>query len=54
MGRNLGVEFFSNGDQIPEVKTAEEWEQKGENGEPAWCYYDNDLSNGAIFGKLYN
>ena len=54
MRRNLDVEFFSNGDQIPEVKTAEEWESKGDNGEPAWCYYDNNPSNGKKFGKLYN
>jgi uncharacterized protein (TIGR02145 family) len=54
MRRNLGVEFLSNDDQIPKVKTAKEWEHKGENGEPAWCYYDNDLSNGEIFGKSYN
>ena len=54
MLKNLDVDTFRNGDAIPEVKTAYEWEHKGENGEPAWCYYDNDPSNGKIFGKLYN
>jgi hypothetical protein len=25
-----------------------------ENETPAWCYYNNDPSNGAVYGKLYN
>ena len=54
MGKDLDVEFFSNGDQISQVINAEEWIRKGENEEPAWCYYDNDPSNGKKFGKLYN
>ena len=54
MVKNLNVETFRNGDPMPEVKSAEEWESKGENGEPAWCYYDNNPSNGEKFGKLYN
>ena len=52
--QNLNVAKFRNGDPIPEAKTAEEWERLAENSEPAWCYYDNDLSNGLIYGKLYN
>jgi len=51
---NLNVDQFSNGDEIPQAKTAEEWEKAGENGQPAWCYYNNDPSNGAKYGKLYN
>ncbi len=51
---NLNVSTFRNGDTIPEVKTNEEWEKTGIDGKPAWCYYDNDPSNGKKYGKLYN
>ena len=54
MTQNLNVDKFRNGDPIPEAKTDEEWEKAGENGEPAWCYYDNDPANGEKYGKLYN
>jgi len=54
MAENLNVEKFRNGDPIPEAKTDEEWEKAGKNEEPAWCYYDNDPSNGTKYGKLYN
>jgi hypothetical protein len=43
MAENLNVSTFRNGDPIPEVKTDKEWERAGENGKPAWCYYDNEL-----------
>jgi uncharacterized protein (TIGR02145 family) len=52
--RNLDVDRFRNGDLIPHVKSDEEWVKAGENGEPAWCYYDNDPENGKKYGKLYN
>jgi uncharacterized protein (TIGR02145 family) len=51
---NLDVSTFRNGDPIPQSRTNEEWKKAGENGEPAWCYYDNDPSNGTKYGKLYN
>ncbi len=54
MLENLGEEYFRNGDSIPQANTAEEWENAGKNNEPAWCYYDNDESNGTKYGKLYN
>lgn len=54
MAENLNVDMFRNGDPIPHAQTAEEWRQAGENGQPAWCYYDNDPANGKIYGKLYN
>ncbi|MFM7683101.1 MAG: fibrobacter succinogenes major paralogous domain-containing protein [Bacteroidota bacterium] len=54
MVENLNVEHFRNGDIIPEAKTNEEWEIAGENKEPAWCYYNNDPTIGAKYGKLYN
>jgi uncharacterized protein (TIGR02145 family) len=54
MKENLSVSTFRNGDPIPEAKTDEEWERAGEEGKPAWCYYDNDVKNGTKYGKLYN
>jgi uncharacterized protein (TIGR02145 family) len=54
MTQNLDVSTFRNGDPIPEAKTIEEWKKAGENKQPAWCYYENDPSNGAKYGKLYN
>lgn len=54
MAENLSVDKFRNGDPIPEAKTAEEWKKAGEEGKPAWCYYDNDPAKGALYGKLYN
>ncbi len=54
MTKNLNVDRFRNGDLIPEAKTKEEWDKAGENGQPAWCYYDNKPENGDKYGKLYN
>jgi uncharacterized protein (TIGR02145 family) len=52
--RNLDVARFRNGDLIPHIESDEEWEEYGKNGQPAWCYYDNDPENGKKYGKLYN
>ena len=54
MKMNLNVVTFRNGDTIPLAKTNEEWENAGENGQPAWCYYENNAQNGEKYGKLYN
>ena len=54
MAENLNVEHFINGDVIQEAKTDSEWQKAGKNEEPAWCYYDNNSSNGEKYGKLYN
>ncbi len=54
MTENLNVDKFRNGDPIPEAKTDEEWVSAGKNEQPAWCYYQNDPSNGTKYGKLYN
>ena len=54
MTQNLNVDKFRNGDPIPQAKTDEEWKKAGENGQPAWCYYDNSAKNGINYGKLYN
>lgn len=54
MVRNLDVDHFRNGDPIPEVQSLSDWLKAGEEGKPAWCYYQNDTEKGAVYGKLYN
>lgn len=49
--KNLNVSKYRNGDIIPEVKDKNEWYSLMTG---AWCYYNNDPKNGAIYGKLYN
>jgi uncharacterized protein (TIGR02145 family) len=51
---NLNVDKFRNGDIIPQAQTDAEWASAGQNKQPAWCYYNNELTNGQKFGKLYN
>jgi uncharacterized protein (TIGR02145 family) len=52
--KNLDITKFQNGDVIPQVKTNEDWIKAGEEGKPAWCYYNNDSIKNAKYGKLYN
>ncbi len=52
--KNLDVEKFNNGDEIPEAKTNEEWNLAGINKTPAWSNFDNDKKNGKKYGKLQN
>ena len=54
MAENLNVSKFRNGDIIPHAKSNAEWKAAGEKKQPAWCYYENDPSNGVKYGKLYN
>jgi len=54
MTENLNVGSFRNGDPIPEARSDEEWRKAGEDGTPAWCYYENKAENGTRFGRLYN
>lgn len=54
MTENLNIDRFRNGDIIAEAKSEREWEKAGENGEPAWCYYENLKKNGKKYGRLYN
>ena len=49
--KNLDVATYRNGDVIPQVQDKEAW---AELTTGAWCYYDNDTSNGKKYGKLYN
>ena len=54
MTENLNVSRFRNGDVMPEAKTDKEWQNAGDRGLPAWCYYENKTENGEKYGKLYN
>jgi uncharacterized protein (TIGR02145 family) len=49
--RNLDVDHYRNGDLIPQVTDPNQWSILTTG---AWCYYNNDPANGAVYGKLYN
>jgi uncharacterized protein (TIGR02145 family) len=48
---NLDVTTYRDGTPIPEVTDPTAWINLTTG---AWCYYDNDPANGAIYGKMYN
>lgn len=48
---NLNVSKYSDGTPIPQVTDPTQWANLTTG---AWCYYNNDPANGAIYGKLYN
>ena len=54
MAKNLNVDKFRNGDPIPHANTISKWRKAGQEGQPAWCYYNNNPENGDRYGKLYN
>ncbi len=47
---NLNVSTYRDGTPIPQVPLSQ-WASFRRG---AWCYYNNDPANGAIYGKLYN
>jgi uncharacterized protein (TIGR02145 family) len=51
MVKNLDVTTYRNGDPIPQVIDPSAWAGLTTG---AWCYYNNDLANNSIYGKLYN
>ncbi|MDQ1266697.1 MAG: hypothetical protein QG635_1849 [Bacteroidota bacterium] len=51
MLKNLDENKYRNGDLIPQVTDSAQWANLTTG---VWCYYNNDSSNGAIYGKLYN
>jgi uncharacterized protein (TIGR02145 family) len=51
MKENLKVTKYRNGDAIPNVTDSAQWANLTTE---AWCYYNNDTSNNAAYGKLYN
>jgi len=54
LAENLKTTHYRNGDPIPEAKTSLEWEDCYKKEKGAWCYYNNDPTNGKKYGKLYN
>ncbi|MCO5252173.1 MAG: fibrobacter succinogenes major paralogous domain-containing protein [Candidatus Kapabacteria bacterium] len=54
MVKNLDLSHYRNGDTIRHAVSDADWVDAGNKNEGAWCYYDNDPANGAIYGKLYN
>jgi len=54
MKENLDVGRYRNGDPIRHAATREEWLDAAAKGEGAWCYYGNDRTAGATYGRLYN
>jgi uncharacterized protein (TIGR02145 family) len=51
MAENLRSATYANGDAIPNVTDNTAWSQLSTG---AWCHYDNNTANDAIYGKLYN
>jgi uncharacterized protein (TIGR02145 family) len=54
LSKNLGTRKFLNGDPIPLISDPSEWENCGESGKPACCFFDNNTSLDSNFGLLYN
>lgn len=54
MAENLKVTHYRNGDTILHVTDATTWSAIWFEGTGAWCNYNNDPSNTAIYGRLYN
>ena len=48
---NLKVTHYRNGDPIPEVQDSIIWANQIDG---AMCYFNNDTTNGAIYGGIYN
>ena len=51
MANNLSVITYANGDPIPQVSDPTAWAGLTTG---AWCYYNNDPSTEAVYGRLYN
>ena len=51
MAENLKVTHFQNGDLVPEIVDNNEWYITTIE---AYCNYDNNVNNVAIYGRLYN
>lgn len=53
MAANLDITNYLNGDPVPEVHSAEDWEKYGEEKKGCWCWVENNPLN-SRFGKMYN
>jgi len=50
MAQNLRTAFYANGDSIPNLTDNTAW-MASTSG--AWCYYNNSINSGQVYGKLY-
>ena len=51
MAENLKVTKYNDGTAIPNITDNTQWSQLSTG---AWSYYNNDVTNNAKYGKLYN
>lgn len=51
MKQNLKTSKYCNGDAIENVTDFNLWSNLSTG---AWCYYNNDVANNSVYGKLYN
>jgi uncharacterized protein (TIGR02145 family) len=51
MGENLKVSRYNDGSEIQNITENADWMNLSTG---AWCYYNNDVTNNLIYGKLYN
>jgi uncharacterized protein (TIGR02145 family) len=51
MNENLKTTKYRNGSTIPNIVANSDWQSLTYG---AWSYYDNNVSNNAVYGKLYN
>jgi uncharacterized protein (TIGR02145 family) len=51
---NLRVGKYRNGNTITNITNSTTWSQANSSNIGAWCNYNNSITNGNIFGRLYN
>ena len=51
MTKNLNVTKYRDGTDIPQVQDSATWVSLTTG---AWCHYNNNPANDAVYGKLYN
>ena len=54
MAENLRVSKYNDGTPIPNVTDASQWSNLTNLKSGAWVYFNNDATNNAKYGKLYN
>lgn len=54
MTKNLDVSTYRDGTPIIQRSTKSDWLSRYNPAIGAWCYYNNTVSNGTKYGKLYN
>ena len=54
MADNLKTTKYNDGSSIPLQTSDAPWTASGHNNSPAYCWYDNNISNKNPYGALYN